>query len=325
MSASAKYMVQKNKFKLVGQLSAVVRYELLWNIRKKKFIGVLVVAFTITTLTLILPVIFRGIHNMPIEANPDYVISNSGIGSLIMFLFALVTVMNSLSGEFESGTIIPLLTKPISRTLILFGKIIAAFITILSAYALLYIYMITGGTIIYGPQNNTNIIPLCVLGDIFSTFVWVSIILALGSLSKNTILTSVVAVLIFLAMNVGSSIISVFTESAWILHYLPGNGATGYLKIQERQVSYIGTISTGTDSITKMMIQYLLHPSANITYIKLRLGERPSQGDLLSPFKELYSEPLILALVRSLIVAASYMAIFIFVSWYALKHAQILE
>jgi ABC-type transport system involved in multi-copper enzyme maturation permease subunit len=314
--------MQRRKPRMVEQLWAVIRYELLWNIRKKKFIGMLMAAFAITTLTLALPVILRKMSNMPIESNPDYVISSSGIGGLMIFLFALVTVMNSISGEFESGTIVPLLTKPISRTLILVGKVVAAFITISAAYTLLYVYMVIGGIAIYGPQNNLNLIPLCVLGDLLSTFVWMSIILAIGSLTKNTVLTAVTAVIIFLAMNMGASIISVFTESAWILHYFPGNGATGYLKIPGQTTTYtVGGISTGTDNITKMIIQYILHPSANVTYIKVELGGRP-QG---IPLKEIYSEQLSLVLFRSIAVAIAYISALIFLTWYALKRAQILE
>ena len=315
----------KREPKLIGQLWAVVRYELLWNIRKKKFIGVLIVAFAITTLNLTLPVILRRTYNMPIEANPDYVISNSGMGGLMLFLFALVTVMNSISGEFEGGTIVPLLTKPVSRTLILIGKIVAAFITIFAAYLLLYAYMIVGGTLIYGSQNNLNLTPLCILGDLLSTFVWVSIILALGSLTKNTILTSVIAIMVFLAMNIGSSIISVFTESAWMLHYLPGNGAAGYIKVVGQPMVYAGSISTGTDNITKMIIQYCLHPSVNVTYVKVEWRGGTPQGGLSSLLKELYSEPLSLVLFRAISVAAAYIIALITLAWYVFKRTQILE
>lgn len=314
---------ERIKPKAIGQLLAIVKYELLWNVRKKKFIGTLTAAFAITTLTLILPVVLRSMNNMPIEDNPDYVISNSGVGGLMLFLFALVTVMNSVSGEFESGTIVTLLTKPVSRTIVFVGKIIAAIATILAAYAILYVYMVIGGTLIYGPQNNLNLIPLCFLADVLSTLVWMSIILAIGSLSKNTILTAVAGIIIFLAMNVGSSIISVFTESSWVLHYLPGSGATGYVK-GPGQTAPLGSISTGTDNIAKITVQYMLNPSANITYIKVELGGRP-QGGALSLIKELYSEPLLLVLYRSLTVAAIYIAVLMLLGWLSFKRAQILE
>ena len=79
---------------------------------------------------------------------------------LAVFLFAVVTVMNNISGEFESGTIVPLLTKPVSRTMVFLGKLFATFITLLSVYAILFIYMAVGGTIVYGSQNNLHLLPL---------------------------------------------------------------------------------------------------------------------------------------------------------------------
>lgn len=311
---------EMRRLKMTTQLLAIIRYELLWNVRKKKLLGAIAAAFIITTLTLALPVIFGSVYNRPIKSAPNYVISNSGSGSLILFLFALVTTMNSISGEFESGTIIPLLAKPISRTLILTGKIIAAIFTVLAAYSLLYAYLVIGGIILYGPQDNLNLIPLCMLGDMLSTTVWMSIILATGALSKNTTLTTVIGVITFLAANIGTSIISFFTEGAWILHYFPGNGATGYIKTLGIIRSL--NLSTGTDNIAKIIIQYMLNPSAYVTYVKIEMG-----GTQVSPpiFRELYSEPLSLVLFRALVVAATYITALLLLAWYAFKKTQVLE
>lgn len=307
---------------VASQLWAMIKYELLWNIRKKKFLGVLIAAFIISTLSLTLPVVLSHMLNRPLESRSDYVITNSGLGNLMIFLFALVTVMNSISGEFESGAIVPLLTKPVSRTLVLIGKVIAALTTIFAAYTLLYTYIVIGGTVIYGPQNNLGIVPICMLADILSTFVWVSLILAISSLSRNTVLTAVTAIIIFLAMHIGSSIISVFSESAWILHYFPGNGASGQLRTGQftRNAS---SISTGTDNISKMITQYILNPSANVSYVKIELGSG-SQGNL-PIVREIYSEPLSIVLVRALVVATLYSTVLMFIAWYAFKRAQIFE
>ena len=66
---------------------------------------------------------------------------------------------------------------------------------------------------------------------------------------------------------------------------------------------------------------YVLHPSANVTFYKIgtvTLGNPPS-------LIELSTEPLSLFLLRSLIVATIYIAVFAFIAWYALKQAQVLE
>ncbi|MEM2936150.1 MAG: ABC transporter permease subunit, partial [Candidatus Bathyarchaeia archaeon] len=211
--------------------------------------------------------------------------------------------------EFESGTIVPLLTKPVSRTMVFLGKLFAAFITLLSTYAILFVYTAIGGTIVYGPQNNLHLIPLSLLGNILSTFVWVAIVLAIGSLSKSSLIAALGAFGIFFALLISVPIVSIFSDQAWILSYMPGNGATGNIKGLGKSVS------TGTDNIAANLINYVLFPSSNVTFFKMG-GFRP---------EELYVEPLSLVLLRAVTVALTYILAFLFISWYALKRAQVVE
>jgi len=300
---------------------AVVRYEMLWNIRKKKFIGVLIVAFVFATLGIVLPVILSNASGESLEPNPNYLVG-AGAGSLGFFLFALVIAMNSISGEFETGTIVPLLTKPVSRTTVFLGKLFAAFLLLLIAYVFLFVYQIVGGTIVFGPQNNLHLVPLTLLGNILSTFVWIAIVLAIGSLTKNSLITALAAFGIFLALFITAPIVSVFTGQAGALSYVPGSGATGYLVSGGNQISInASSISTGTDSIASNFVSYVLNPSANVTFARLgslTAGQMPT----LIP---VYTEPLSLILVRSILVALTYTVAFVLVAWIAFKRAQILE
>lgn len=301
----------------VTRFSAMVKYELLWNIRKKKFLGILVVAFALTTLSLVAPVILLNITGEPISQNPDHVIgTGTGLGGLAFFLFAVATVMNSISGEFESGSIIPLLTKPISRTTIFLGKLFASFLTLLTAYTLIMVYFAIGGTIIYGPQNNLHLISLLLIGNIFSTFVWISIVLAIGSITKSSLIAALGGFGIWLATSLIAPIISLFSEQAWILTYVLGTGATGYILDLPPQTPFTPgmAITTGTDAIGINLINYLLHPSAEVTFIKGFLGGTP-----------LYTETLSLVLFRSVLVTTAYILVFLFVSWFTFRRAQVLE
>ncbi|MGB9683336.1 MAG: ABC transporter permease [Candidatus Bathyarchaeales archaeon] len=301
---------------------AVVKYELLWNIRKKKFIGVMVLAFALATLSLALPVILYNVVGQQLPQNPDYVVSTgAGIGGLGMFLFAVAVVMNSISGEFESGTITPLLTKPVSRTTVFLGKLSAAFITLLSAYAVLFIYMTIGGTIVYGPQNNLQLLPLSLLGTILSAFLWIAIVLAIGSISKSSLIAALGAFGIFIALTISSPIISIFSDQAWILNYAPGSGTTGYIVGTNGQAPYTPgiAVATGTDNIAANLINYALYPSSNVTFFKTAFMGQSLQ------MVELYTEPLSTVLVRSILVASAYILAFLAISWYAFKTAQILE
>jgi ABC-type transport system involved in multi-copper enzyme maturation permease subunit len=305
----------------ITRFLAVTRYEMLWNIRKKKFIGVIIVAFVFATLGLILPVILSNASGETLDPNPDY-IAGAGAGSLGFFLFALVIAMNSISGEFETGTIVPLLTKPVSRTSVFLGKLFAAFLLLLTAYTFLFAYQMTGATIVFGPQNNLHLVPLTLLGNILSTIVWMAIVLALGAITKNSLLSALGAFGIFLALFITAPIVSVFTGQAGALSYVPGAGATGYLVPEGDQISLnASSISTGTDSIASNLVNYVLHHSANVTFA--RIGSlTPGQIPTLIP---VYTEALSLVLLRSILVALAYAMAFLLIAWIAFKQAQILE
>jgi len=304
---------------------AIVRYELLWNIRKKKFVGVLILAFAFPTLSLALPVIFSNLNNQPIQPDPDYVITTgTGLGSLGFFLFALVTVMNSISGEFESGSIIPLLTKPISRTTVYLGKIFAALLTVLGAYVPLTIYMAIGGYVIYGPQQDLHLIIITLLGSVMSTFVWMSIVLAAGSLSKSSMLAALLGIGVWFGLNIISGILSVFSNQAWIATYFPGNGAsgtTGTPRLNNQINITDGSIATGTDGIATNLITYILNPASNLTFFRIELGGIGQLPRIVT----MYSEPLSLVVARSITVAIVYVLVFNLIAWYSLKRAQVAE
>jgi ABC-type transport system involved in multi-copper enzyme maturation permease subunit len=311
---------------------AIVRYELLWNIRKKKFLGVFVLTFVLATVVLVLPVIFNKINNLTTKPNPDYVITTgTGIPNILFFFFALVSVMNSISGEFESGSIIPLLTKPISRTTIYLGKIFAAFLTVLGAYILLIIYMAAGGYIIYGPQNNLHLVFLTLLGIIISTLVWMSIVLAAGSLSKSSMLAALLGIGVWFGLNVASSIISQVSNQAWIATFAPGSGASGTIgtpgPISAVNITMISStttrVSTGTDSIAPNLITYVLNSTTEVGFYRAEI----TGTGLGLKIKQvlMYTEPLSLIVARSIVVAAVYILLFNFIAWFALKRAQITE
>jgi len=297
---------------------AVVRYEMLWNIRKKKFIGVVIVAFVLATLSWALPLISSNATSQPINANPDYAVTFT-IPAIGMFLFALITAMNSISSEFESGTIVPLLTKPISRTMVFLGKLLAAFIIILVTYTILFAYVAIGGALVYGPQNNLQLVPLGLLGNILSTFVWISIILAAGALSKSTVVSTLVALGFFIGILFAVPIVSLFAGPSPALNYVPGSGASGTMITTQGLI----TIGAGTDNIGANLINYALYPSANVDFNRTSLQIQDGQPRITQTFA--YAEPVSLVASRSMAMAAAYAIIFLIITWIAFKRAQLLE
>lgn len=303
---------------------AMIRYELLWNIRKKKFLGVLIVAFILATLRLFVPLILSIVTDVPLESNPDYVVETATvIGGFELLLFAMVVMMNSIAGEFESGSIISLLTKPISRTMILLGKLFAGFLILLITYIILFSYTALGGTILYGAQNNLHLLPLSLLGSLLSTFVWASIVLALGALSKSSMISALGTFGAWMAGNIVTVIVSVATEQAVVLNYLVGSGATGYIRgiggpIPGIPISVLNIkpVSTGTDQIASNIVTYILHPSAEVEFFS---------GFLSFPLIPLYVETLGFILLRSIIVALIYIGAFLLIAWFAFRRTEVKE
>jgi len=305
---------------------AVVRYEMFWNIRKKKFLGMLIIAFALATLGLAASHIVNALGGPPVEPEPDFVVgTNVGLGGFVFFLFAIVTVMNTISAEFEGGTIVPLLAKPVSRTTVFFGKLFAAFITLLATYCFLMLYMAIGGFVVYGPQNNLNLVPLSLLGALFSTFIWISIVLLFGTLFRSSLIAALGPLGVWLGTTIIGSIIGVLAGQGWILTYIPGSGTSGFANggLPPSQMGPAGnSVSTGTDSIGTNLINYILHPSWEVTYYKINIGEM-AQGQI--PWEKLYSEPLSNVVLTSIAVAVIYFIVFIGISWYVFRRAQITE
>ena len=297
---------------------AVVRYEMLWNIRKKKFIGVIIIAFIFATLAWALPLVLSATTDQPINANPEYAVTFT-IPAFGMFLFALITAMNSFSSEFENGTIVPLLTKPVSRTMVFLGKLFAAFIIILVTYTILFAYTIIGGIFVYGPQNSLELVPMGLLGNIISTFIWVAIILAAGALSKSTIVSVLIDLGFFIGLLLAVPIVSVFAGPSPVLNYVPSSGASGTLLTAQGAI----TIGAGTDNIGVNLMNYVLYPSANVDFNRTSIQIQGGQPNITQTFA--YSEPLSLITARSVATATVYIVILLIIAWVAFKRAQVLE
>jgi ABC-type transport system involved in multi-copper enzyme maturation permease subunit len=228
--------------------------------------------------------------------------------------------MNSISSEFETGTIVPLLTKPVSRTMVFLGKLFAAFVIILVTYVILFVYGTLGASIVYGLQNNLQLVPLVLLGSVLSTFIWVAIILAVGSISKSTMIAALVGLGLFLGLLIGVQIVPVLAGPSPALNYVPGTGTSGMMNLTQGSRS----IASGTDNIGLNLINYALYPSANVSYLKTNIqfvqGGSPQISQSFA-----YTEPMLLVVLRSIGVAFAYIFVFLLIAWYAFKRAQILE
>jgi ABC-type transport system involved in multi-copper enzyme maturation permease subunit len=91
------------------------------------------------------------------------------------------------------------------------------------------------------------------------------------------------------------------------------------LTIQNITVNTFSSTSTGTDDIGVNLEKAILYPSANVSFYHTNLFNLTQSPTLL------YTESISLIALRSIGVAFVYIAVFLFIAWYAFKRSQILE
>jgi ABC-type transport system involved in multi-copper enzyme maturation permease subunit len=300
---------------------AILYYEFLWNLRKKKILGLFILVFAIVTLELALPPLLDYYNGVSLTPNSNVVFDFfNGLSGIFLFLIAVATTMNTISGEFETGSITPLLTKPVSKNTVFLGKITASFLTLLGIYAFLTIYVTVGGILIEGSQNNLQLVPLGLVGLILATMVWGSLVILLGTLSKSSLVAALGSFGAWIGVTIAGSILgSVFGQTA-ILFYAPGGGATGSTAgCGTGRLEAGGTFATGTDNLGYMLMQWVLNGSTTLNFCGFRFRGGATETFLAS------SDTIANVALRDLGVTLAYLAVFLFLSWYAFRRAQIIE
>ncbi len=247
---------------------AILYYEFLWNLRKKKIVGLFILVFAIVTLELALPPLLDYYNGVPLTPNSNVVFDFfNGLSGIFLFLIAVATTMNTISGEFETGSITPLLTKPVSKNTVFLGKIVASFLTLLGIYAFLTVYVTVGGILIEGSQNNLQLIPLGLVGLILATMVWGSLVILLGTLSKSSLVAALGSFGVWIGVTIAGGVLgSVFGQTT-ILFYAPGSGATGSTGgCGPGRVEAGGTFATGTDNLGYMLMQWVLNGGTTLNF-----------------------------------------------------------
>jgi ABC-type transport system involved in multi-copper enzyme maturation permease subunit len=183
--------------------------------------------------------------------------------------------------------------------------------------------MTIGGFVVYGAQNNLHLVPLSLLGALFSTLIWISIVLLLGTLSRSSLIAALGTLGVWLGTNMLGSILGMLAGQGWILTYIPGTGSSGFANGGLSQLGPTGTsVSTGTDSIGPNLINYILHRSWEVTYYKINIGGTTPMD---IQWVKLYSEPLFNVILTSIAVALVYFIVFTAISWYVFRRAQVTE
>ncbi|MCP8320655.1 MAG: ABC transporter permease [archaeon] len=254
-------MERKKKASSLSKFRALLKYELLWNLRKRKFQAILLIVVIVQMITFVVPVILSSIAGQAIQQNPYKALSSPS--GFFVFLFAIAIGMNSIPEEFEHGRAHILFSKPVSRSLIFLAKVVAALIILTIAYIILYLIGLGLSYAIYGPQEYMIFSPFLILGILLSTILYLSIVFFFGAVSKSSIIAALGSFGILIGLGITVGILGAFAGQAWIADYIPSQGQSGM--IVDNKIS----IQTGTDALGAILSQFAINPNANVnvTYI----------------------------------------------------------
>lgn len=272
-------------------LKSVIKYELVWDLRKLKIYISLGIVIALALLVTIFMERF-----IPITDKQDYWYYSLYYLSSYLFLFLMGSpiTMNSISGEFESGTIVPLLARPISRTEVYFGKVISSLIIVIVEMVIAAIILSVVSTITMGPQANLYRLIVMVFTLATSTMVYAAFTMMLSSVTKNSIASILVSFGVTFAMGIGLEIYEmVYKFQTWFL-----------------LIPFIGS-----GAITSATEQAFLHPNG---LYSLTLGLTiKGASNFLAQITSLQ------AALLSFGMAIVAIAVFLIIGWVAFKKADI--
>lgn len=180
---------EKNSFSF-RRMWSIVDYELRWDLRKKKVLFVVTFTFIVIVLAV---AYFKSFHNEGVYGNSGYLwsnivllLTNGFISGIFPMVLGGVISVDSIAWEIDKGTILPLLSQPIGRSEIYFGKITEKLLVMCTLSILLVLLSVIFSSIIEGSQEHLLwIIPMS-FSLLLEVMVFVSFTFMLGSLVKQS-------------------------------------------------------------------------------------------------------------------------------------------
>ncbi|MGC8581426.1 MAG: ABC transporter permease [Thermoplasmata archaeon] len=207
-------------------LRYVIKYELIWNIRKAKLYFVLALVLALSFIV----TYFMARFVTGISAGDFWYVSLTELSSWFFLLLIASTIsMNTISGEFESGSILPLLSKPISREEIYFGKYLAIAIIVLLELLLLSVSLVVFSYILKGAPSDVWKLGVLWLAITLSALVYAAFTMMLSSVSKNSIVALMGTFGVLFGMTIAVGIYSIMNSSPYWFSFFPFLGTDGVM------------------------------------------------------------------------------------------------
>jgi ABC-type transport system involved in multi-copper enzyme maturation permease subunit len=177
---------------------AVARYELTWDLRKKRtYVVVGLLLFAAFAFGYLWPVIWgKSVATAQLQIGISFgsglwwvaavwIAFNYIASGLFPLLIGGFISADSLASEFDSGTVVPLLSQPVRRVEVYFGKFLAKLLLLLAVSILFTILVLVLSEASVGAQTHLDMLPLLVFAELGAFLEFVALAFFIGSFSRS--------------------------------------------------------------------------------------------------------------------------------------------
>jgi ABC-type transport system involved in multi-copper enzyme maturation permease subunit len=176
----------------------VARYELTWDLRKKRtYIVTGLFVFAAFVFSYLEPAIAgKSITTGPTQlgisfgsdlwwVNVHYLAFNIFVSGLFPLLIGGFIAADAIASEFDNRTIVPLLSQPVRRLEVYAGKLLEKVLFLLVMSTLFTLLVIAGSEVSVGPQSHLDMIPLVVFAEYGAFLEYAALAFLIGSLVRS--------------------------------------------------------------------------------------------------------------------------------------------
>jgi len=226
-----------------GRVWAIARYELTWDLRKKRTYIILgLFLFAAFVFGYLLPLVTGGsfaawttlqgtntgsglwwmdVHN---------VVFNVFVSGLFPLFIGGFIAADSIGSEFDNNTIVPLLSQPVGRAEVYAGKVLEKVLLLLIVSTVFTLLVVAGSELSVGAQSHLEMIPLVVLAEFGAFLEFAALAFLIGSLVRSGTTTLGLLIAAFMVILTMVLIVSLQTGEQEYMFLLPTVNADFVLK-----------------------------------------------------------------------------------------------
>ena len=192
---------------------AVARYELAWDLKKKRtYLIVGLFLFAAFVYAYLLPIvagesITTGLTPLGISSVSDlwwvmvvYFVFNTFVSGVFPLLIGGFVAADSLASEFDENTITPLLSQPVRKVELYAGKFVEKILLLLVVSALFTLLILAGSEASVGAQAQLYMFPLLVFAEFGAFLEFAALAFFFGSFSRSGLMVLGILIAVFLGI-----------------------------------------------------------------------------------------------------------------------------